>query len=99
LITIKTTVDLFFSLSLFLNAMLFVPQAIRLFRLKDSKDISLITFVGFCLIQLSAILYGAVNHDYIIFLGYTLSLITCGSVTVLSIYFRKKYRFIEKGTM
>ncbi|MFN7096045.1 MAG: SemiSWEET family sugar transporter [Gammaproteobacteria bacterium] len=85
-------IDFVFGAGLFINALLFVPQAIRIYKCKESKDLSLITFVGFCLIQLSAIIYGFLHHDYILMYGYMFSLFTCGVVTVLGIYYRLSKR-------
>ena len=81
-------VDIVFGAGLFINAALFVPQIIRLFQKKESRDLSLITFVGFCAIQLVTIIHGYLNRDYILALGYGLSLITCGTVTMLILIYR-----------
>ncbi len=83
-------INFFFGVSLFFNAMLFVPQIIKLIRMKDARDFSKITFVGFCLMQLCAILYGVVHHDFVLVVGYSLSLLTCGTVTIL--IFKFSYR-------
>lgn len=83
-------VDFFFGLGLFINAMLFVPQGIRLFKEKQSKDLSLITFVGFCITQLLAIIYGWLHKDYILMVGYLLALTTCGAVTILIAIYRTR---------
>lgn len=85
---LKALVSIIFSLGLFINALLFVPQAIRLLKLKSSTDLSLITFIGFLITQLAAILYGYYQHDKILLYGYLLSLISCGFVTYLIIYYR-----------
>ncbi len=81
-------IDFIFGVALFINAMLFVPQAMRIWKAKDSNELSLITFFGFCLIQLSAIAYGYIHHDIILICGFLLSLLTCGTVTGLGIYYR-----------
>jgi len=80
---IATSIDVIFSIALFINAFLFIPQAIKLYQTKDAKDLSKITFVGFCLTQLSAIAYGFLHRDYILTIGYLLALATCGTVTFL----------------
>lgn len=84
----KNFIDIIFGAGLIINAFLFIPQAIRIYRLKDAKDLSLITFIGFCLIQTSAIAYGFFHKDYILMYGYAFSLFTCGIVTYLGIYYR-----------
>lgn len=80
---IKTLVDFFFGVGLFINAMLFIPQALRLYRTKNAKELSKITFVGFCLMQFSAVMYGLMHQNMILVIGYALSLLTCSMVTVL----------------
>ena len=82
------SVNILFSLGLFINAMLFIPQMLKLYRSKDSKELSKIMFVGFCFMQLSAILYGILHHDWILTVGYSLALLTCGSVTFLIYRYR-----------
>jgi uncharacterized protein with PQ loop repeat len=82
-------VDIIFGTGLFINAMLFVPQAIRISTKKHAGDISLITFIGFLITQLSAVVYGYLHNDYILVVGYALSFITCGGVTVLALKYRR----------
>lgn len=81
--TLVVIVDFIFGAGLFMNALLFVPQIIKLYRTKNSKDVSKITFVGFCLMQASAIAYGYFHDDPVLLFGYVLSLVTCGITTVL----------------
>ena len=83
-------VDIVFGAGLLINAMLFVPQAIRLFKKKESGELSLITFVGFCLTQLSAVIYGCLHGDYILMSGYLLAFATCSTVTVMIFLYREK---------
>ncbi len=77
-----------FGISLFLNAALFVPQAYRIYREKNSKNLSLITFFGFCFIQTSSIAYGYIKQDNILFYGYIISLLSCGVVVCLIFKYR-----------
>ncbi len=86
---LKLIVNFIFAAGLFINAMLFIPQAIRIYKKKHSGDLSLTTFVGFVLTQFSAILYGYLNNDYILMGGYILAIITCGMVTLLIFKYRK----------
>ena len=90
------TIEFFFSCGLFINALLFIPQIIRLWSRKDSKEVSLLTFGGFNIIQLTALLHGVIHSDYILTIGYALSILTCGAVTFLIIYYRIKNRAYEK---
>ena len=55
---LKELVEISFSISLFINALLFVPQIIKLWQTKEAKDLSLLTFAGFNLIQILAVLHG-----------------------------------------
>jgi len=83
-------IETFFSLGLFINAALFIPQIIALWKAKDSKELSLVTFGGFNLIQFFTILHGYVRQDYLLTIGFLLSFITCGIVTVLIVIYRYK---------
>ena len=58
---IKILVNFIFSIALFINGTLFLPQAFKILKLKNAKDLSLITFIGFLATQLAAILYGLLN--------------------------------------
>lgn len=87
---IRTAIDMIFALGLFINAILFIPQAIKLYKSKRSHDLSLLTFIGFAITQLAAIAYGLLKKDIILTLGYLLSLITCGTVIFFIIFYRCK---------
>jgi MtN3 and saliva related transmembrane protein len=84
----KTIIEIFFSAGMFINALLFIPQVIKLLKTKDSHDLSLLTFAGFNLIQLFILLHGLIHHDYLLLAGAGLSLLTCGTITVLIIVFK-----------
>lgn len=79
-----------FALGMFFNALLFIPQAVRLIKTKSAKNVSLFTFTGFCLTQIFAVLYGYINQDKVLMLGYLLSLFTCGTVTGLIVVYRDR---------
>ncbi len=85
---IQELVSWLFGVSLFVNAMLFIPQIIRLLRQKNSKDVSLMTFAGFCVMQAIAMLYGYFKSDFILLWGYFISLLACGYVTILICFYR-----------
>jgi MtN3 and saliva related transmembrane protein len=85
---VENIIEAIFSLGLFINAALFVPQAIKIFKTKDSKELSLLTFAGFNFIQLFTLLHGYLHKDYLLIIGYALSIITCGTVTLLIIFYR-----------
>lgn len=77
-----------FSLGLFINALLFIPQITLLLRQRDSRELSLIMFGGFWLIQLFTVLHGLLQKDFILVLGFGLSLLSCGTVVFLIVFFR-----------
>ena len=77
-----------FGLGLGCNAALFVPQAIAVWRKKTDEGISLITFGGFSVLQAIGIVHGAYQHDLSLLLGMAASLLTCGSVTALTVFYR-----------
>ena len=84
----KQIVAVIFGLGLVGNAMLFVPQALAVWRKKTDEGISLITFAGFCLLQVISVIHGLYQHDLSLILGMAASFITCGTVTGLTIYYR-----------
>jgi two-component system, OmpR family, aerobic respiration control sensor histidine kinase ArcB len=86
----KEVIEVIFSLGLFINAVSFIPQIARLIKDRSAKGISLITFTIFLLTQFSAVLYGFIIHSWILIIGYMLSMLTCGPVVLLIIYFRCK---------
>jgi MtN3 and saliva related transmembrane protein len=86
---VKQLIAALFGLSLFANAALFVPQAVKIFKKRSAKGLSFLTFFGFCIFQLIAVLYGWLHGDKIILIGYLLSFLTCGAVTALMILYRK----------
>jgi MtN3 and saliva related transmembrane protein len=79
-----------FGLGLMGNALLFVPQIAAVWRKKTDEGVSLVTFGGFCLLQIVSVIHGLYEHDLAMVLGMGSSLVTCGCVTVLTIFFRVK---------
>ena len=84
----KQIVAVIFGLGLVCNALLFVPQALAVWRKKTDEGISLITFGGFSVLQAIGIVHGVYQQDLSLTLGMAASLLTCGTVTVLTVYFR-----------
>jgi MtN3 and saliva related transmembrane protein len=80
--------DWLFGLGLGCNALLFVPQVVAVWRKKTGEGISLITFGGFSVLQAIGIVHGVNHQDWSLILGMTASLLTCGSVTALTIFYR-----------
>jgi len=86
----KEIVAVIFGLGLGCNALLFVPQVVALWRKKSDEGISLLTFGGFSVLQVVGIVHGTYQHDLSLILGMVASLLTCGSVTALTIFYRLK---------
>ena len=84
----KEIVAVIFGLGLIGNALLFVPQVIAVWRKKSDEGISLITFGGFSVLQAIGIVHGTYQRDPSLIFGMAASLLTCGSVTVLTIFYR-----------
>jgi len=84
----KEIVAVIFGLGLGCNALLFVPQVLAVWRKKSDEGISLITFGGFSVLQVVGIVHGIYQHDLSLILGMAASLLTCGSVTMLILYYR-----------
>ncbi|MCK4870525.1 MAG: hypothetical protein KAS93_05380 [Gammaproteobacteria bacterium] len=87
---LKTIINVVFECGLFVNALLFIPQIVRIVREKSSRGVSLLTFFGFWVIQLFVILHALVSNDYWLLIGYSISFIACGSVVVLILIYRKR---------
>lgn len=84
----KEFVAVIFGLGLVCNALLFVPQVLAVWRKKTDEGISLITFGGFSVLQVIGIIHGLYERDLSLILGMSASLLTCGSVTALTIFYR-----------
>lgn len=83
-----TYIEIFFTIAATCNSLLFVPQIIRLFKQKDSKEISFITFFGFNVINVAYLLHGVVRSDELLIVASTLSVITNTTVTLQILYYR-----------
>jgi MtN3 and saliva related transmembrane protein len=87
---LKQIVAVIFGLGLLCNALLFVPQVLAVWRKKSDEGISLITFGGFSILQIVAIIHGFYQQDRALILGMAASLISCGSVTSLTLFYRQR---------
>lgn len=87
---IETIIEAIFGVSLFINASLFLPQIIRLYRTRDTEGFSLITFAGFNVLQFIMFLHGYLHDDYLLMLGMVVSFIACGAVTMQLLLYRNK---------
>jgi MtN3 and saliva related transmembrane protein len=88
ILRMKEIVAVVFGFALMGNAALFVPQALAVWRKKSDEGISLITFGGFNVLQAIAIVHGYYQHDTALIVGMVASIITCGTVTLLTIVYR-----------
>ena len=84
----KLFVEFCFGLGMFINAILFVPQIVRLFKTKNPVGVSLTTFIGFNIIQIFSLLHGYIHNDYIFMFGMLLSLLLCGCISFLIILYK-----------
>jgi MtN3 and saliva related transmembrane protein len=90
MISLNDFVETIFSISLFANALFFVPQIIKLIKKKNAAGVSLLTFAGFNVMQLFTAWHGFLVKDYKLMLGFLLSFIACFIVVVLTIYYKIK---------
>ena len=88
---IRALVEILFSCALFVNAVLYIPQAVKLYKTKRSQGLSLFMFAGFSVIQLLTILHAYFERDWILLVGYILAFITCGAITLQLVLYRKGY--------
>jgi MtN3 and saliva related transmembrane protein len=84
----RQIVAFIFGLGLIGNALLFVPQALAVWRKKTDEGVSLVTFGGFCILQILGVIHGIYEHDNALIIGLGASFFTCGTVTVLTIAYR-----------
>ncbi|MBP9726074.1 MAG: PAS domain-containing protein [Gammaproteobacteria bacterium] len=95
----REVIEIIFSLGLFINAVSFIPQIIRIIREKSAKGVSLITFSIFLASQFSAVLYGLIIKSNILVFGYLFSMLTCAPVVLLILFFRRnKHALSEMET-
>jgi MtN3 and saliva related transmembrane protein len=68
--------------------LLFVPQVLAVWRKKTDEGISLVTFGGFSVLQVVGIVHGCFQRDLSLILGMAASLLSCGTVTLLTVFYR-----------
>ena len=79
-----------FGLGLGCNAAVVCAPGVRRVAKKTDEGISLITFGGFSVLQAVGIVHGAYERDWSLILGMAASLLTCGAVTALTMFYRWK---------
>jgi len=87
---IKNIIGVIFGLGLMANAALFVIQAVKIVRSKSAKGVSIFTFAGFNVLQITGILHGIFQNDMYLLSGMAASFLACGTVTGLAIIYRNK---------
>jgi MtN3 and saliva related transmembrane protein len=85
----KEVIGIIFGMGLMVNAALFVIQAVKIVRARSSKGVSIVTFAGFSLLQITGILHGIFQQDIYLLSGMIASFLACGTVTVLAFIFRE----------
>jgi MtN3 and saliva related transmembrane protein len=93
----KEFVAVIFGLGLVCNALLFVPQVVAVWRKKSDEGISLITFGGFSVLQAIGIVHGVYQRDASLILGMAASLLSCGTVALLTVFYRVRRRAATKA--
>jgi MtN3 and saliva related transmembrane protein len=88
-----------FGFGMILNAGLFVPQVIHLWRTKNSQGVSILSFAGFNALQAIGALHGYFQHDTALMVGMLVSLMTCGAVTGLAAYFSRRGRGSPRASL
>lgn len=86
----KQIVAVIFGFGMMLNAALFVPQIVHLWKSKTSKGVSVVSFAGFNALQAVGALHGYYQGDRALMIGMLASLATCGSVTLLALRYRSR---------
>ena len=81
----KETVAVLFGFAMVANALLFIPQAWRIWKAKTAQGVSLMTFAGFNALQFIGALHGYYQGDRALMIGMLATLVTCGAVTLLAV--------------
>jgi MtN3 and saliva related transmembrane protein len=85
----KEIVAAIFGLGLLVNAGLFAAQSFKIWRTKNAEGVSIVTFAGFCILQITGILHGYFQHDNYLLGGMIASFICCGSVIAMALINKK----------
>ncbi len=81
-------IEMFFSLGLLINAVLFVPLSVDIFQKKSSQEYSFFKYFGLLIFQFFAMLHGYFTNDLTMALGFLLSTLSCLTLTVMITLFR-----------
>ncbi len=86
----KSIVAVIFGFGMLINAALFIPQALHIWKTKTAKGVSVVTFAGFNVLQAVGAAQGYYQGDRALMIGMISSLLTCGSVTLLAGFYRPR---------
>ncbi|MGD2084768.1 MAG: hypothetical protein PVH61_01170 [Candidatus Aminicenantes bacterium] len=86
----KEIIGIIFGLGLVINGGLFVVQAVKIVKSRSAKGVSIFTFAGFNVLQMTGILHGIFQKDIYLLSGMVASFLACGTVTILSIVYRNR---------
>lgn len=86
---IKTIFDILFDISLFVNAIIMLPQLVRILRSKVVEGLSLTSFAGIFLLQLIMAIHGYFYHDFNLMIGMFFAMIVSGSIAALIVFYGK----------
>lgn len=87
---LNALITLIFNILVLASGVLFVPQIIRLYTQKRSRELSLLSFGGFFALVLFAFLHTLVTESYLLTLAFSFSVITCGATVFLIVWYRMK---------
>lgn len=90
MVKISDFITVGFAISLLANAIFFIPQAVKIYKRKSANEVSLLTFLGFNIIQIFTGVHAYLVNDIILCIGSILAFITCGSVTILTFIYKTK---------
>lgn len=90
-ISFVDVIETIFGFALLFNALVFVPQAWRIWRSKRTEGVSMITFAGFLAVQLLTVIHGLIHQDWILVVGMVASMVTCLFVVCAYSYVRSRY--------
>ena len=85
----KETVAVVVGFAMVANALLFIPQAWRIWKAKTAQGVSLMTFAGFNALQFIGALHGYYQGDRALMIGMLATLVTCGAVTLLAVRYSR----------
>ena len=88
----RNIVAVVFGFAMLANALLFIPQAWRIWQSKTAEGVSLMTFAGFNVLQFIGALHGYFQQDYALMIGMLATLLTCGAVTILAARYSRSAR-------